>query len=144
MTVYQNISFGLTNIKEEMDEIDFDARAAARMIEILQKPQDVVRAINECVDKKKKLNMDKAYLRLIDLYEISLFTAKALMGMKLHEAGDPKAAAAQEIKKLEDEARRRQGEGRKERLHARRGLCPDEGRPAGARRAQDDARRRST
>ena len=38
MTVYQNISFGLTNIKEEMDEIDFDARAAARMIEILQKP----------------------------------------------------------------------------------------------------------
>ena len=26
MTVYQNISFGLTNIKEEMDEIDFDAR----------------------------------------------------------------------------------------------------------------------
>ena len=72
------------------------------MIEILQKPQDVVRAINECVDKKKKLNMDKAYLRLIDLYEISLFTAKALMGMKLHEAGDPKAAAAQEIKKLEE------------------------------------------
>ena len=102
MTVYQNISFGLTNIKEEMDEIDFDARAAARMIEILQKPQDVVRAINECVDKKKMLNMDKAYLRLIDLYEISLFTAKALMGMKLHEAGDPKAAAAQEIKKLEE------------------------------------------
>ena len=102
MTVYQNISFGLTNIKEEMDEIDFDARAAARMIEILQKPQDVVRAINECVDKKKKLNMDKAYLRLIDLYEISLFTAKALMDMKLHEAGDPKAAAAQEIKKLEE------------------------------------------
>ena len=102
MTVYQNISFGLTNIKEEMDEIDFDARAAARMIEILQKPQDVVRAINECVDKKKKLNMDKAYLRLIDLYEISLFTAKALMGMKLHEAGDPKAAAEQEIKKLEE------------------------------------------
>ena len=98
MTVYQNISFGLTNLKEEMDEIDFDARAAARMIEILQKPQDVVRAINECVDKKKKLNMDKAYLRLIDLYEISLFTAKALMDMKLHEAGDPKAAAAQEIK----------------------------------------------
>ncbi|MFR5795651.1 MAG: ABC transporter ATP-binding protein, partial [Christensenellales bacterium] len=46
--------------------------------------------------------MDKAYLRLIDLYEISLFTAKALMGMKLHEAGDPKAAAAQEIKKLEE------------------------------------------
>ncbi|MDO5299370.1 MAG: ABC transporter ATP-binding protein [Clostridia bacterium] len=101
MTVYQNISFGLTNVKEEMDEIDFEARTAARMIEILQKPQDVVRAIRECVDKKKKLDVNKAHLRLIDLYEISLFTAKTLMAMKLHEVSDPAAAAAQETKKLE-------------------------------------------
>ena len=102
MTVYQNISFGLTNIKEEMDEINFEARAAARMIEILQKPQDVVRAIQECVDKKKKLSAEKAQLRLIDLYEVSQFTAKALMAMKLHEANDVKTAAAQEIKKLQE------------------------------------------
>ena len=102
MTVYQNISFGLTNIKEEMDEISFEARAAARMIEILQKPQDVVRVIQECVDKKKKLSVEKAQLRLIDFYEVSQFTAKALMAMKLHEANDVKAAAAQEIKKLQD------------------------------------------
>ena len=40
--------------------------------------------------------MDKAYLRLIDLYEISLFTAKTLMGMKLHEAGDPAYAVIDE------------------------------------------------
>ncbi len=52
MTVYQNISFGLTNIKEEMDEIDFDARAAARL-KFCKKPQDVVRAINECVTKRR-------------------------------------------------------------------------------------------
>ena len=101
MTVYQNISFGLTNVKEEMDVIDFEARTAARMIELLKKPQDIARAINECVDKKKKLDVTKAQLRLIDLYEISMFTAKALMGMKLHEASDVNAAAAQEIRKLE-------------------------------------------
>ena len=44
------------DIKEEMDEIDFEARTAARMIEILEKPQDVVRVLNECVDKKQKPN----------------------------------------------------------------------------------------
>ena len=64
--------------------------------------------------------MDKAYLRLIDLYEISLFTAKALMGMKLHEAGD--RACRRGRSKSWRRARRRQGEGRKERLYPRRGL----------------------
>ena len=101
MTVYQNISFGLTNIKEEMDEIDFEARTAMRMVEILAKPQDLVRAIRECIDKKQKLNMQKAILRLIDLFEISQYTAKALMGMKLHEAADPAATAKKEQEKLQ-------------------------------------------
>ena len=82
MTVYQNISFGLTNIKEEMDSVSFEARTAARMIEILKKPQDVVRAIQDCVDKKKKLSAEKVQLRLIDLYEISQFTAKTIMAKR--------------------------------------------------------------
>gem|GEM_PF-3855994 len=30
MTVYQNISFGLSNIKEEMPKISFEAKNAAR------------------------------------------------------------------------------------------------------------------
>ena len=42
MTVYDNIAFGLSNIKGEMAKIDFDARNAARLIEILKKPEDVV------------------------------------------------------------------------------------------------------
>ena len=102
MTVYQNISFGLTNVKEEMDEIDFEARTAARMIGILDKPQELVRAIRECVDKKKKLDMQKVMLRLIDLYEISQYTAKALFAMKLHEAKSPEEAAKQEQAKLSE------------------------------------------
>ena len=102
MTVYQNISFGLTNVKEEMDEIDFEARTAARMIEILDKPQELVRAIRECVDKKKKLDMQKVMLRLIDLYEISQYTAKALFAMKLHEAQSAEEAAKREQAKLRE------------------------------------------
>ena len=36
-----------------MDSVSFEARTAARMIEILKKPKDVVRAIQGCVDKKR-------------------------------------------------------------------------------------------
>ena len=43
MTVYENISFGLTNVKEEMDKIDFDVREKQTLIEILKKPIDVVK-----------------------------------------------------------------------------------------------------
>ncbi|MBR2600130.1 MAG: ATP-binding cassette domain-containing protein [Erysipelotrichaceae bacterium] len=51
MTVYQNISFGLTNIKEEMDEIDFTARTNNRLAEILAKPEEVVKIVEECTTR---------------------------------------------------------------------------------------------
>ncbi len=100
MTVYQNISFGLTNVKEEMDEIDFEARTANRLLEILQKPQEVVRAVRECYDKRGKLNTAKALLRLIDLYEISQYSAKALLALKLEASPDAQGAAARERDRL--------------------------------------------
>ena len=56
MTVYQNISFGLTNIKEEMDEIDFTARTNNRLAEILAKPEEVVKIVEECYDKNGKID----------------------------------------------------------------------------------------
>ena len=42
MTVYENISFGLSNIKEEMPKVDFEAKNTARLAEILSNPQEVV------------------------------------------------------------------------------------------------------
>lgn len=36
MTVYENISFGLSNVKEPMAKIDFEAKNAARLAEILK------------------------------------------------------------------------------------------------------------
>jgi ABC-type Fe3+/spermidine/putrescine transport system ATPase subunit len=45
MTVYQNISFGLTNVKEEMNTVDFEARNNDRLAQILSKPEDVVKII---------------------------------------------------------------------------------------------------
>ena len=60
MTVYQNISFGLSNIKEELPKFDPDASRAATLLRVLQKPDDVVKTIVECVDKKGKLDVNKA------------------------------------------------------------------------------------
>ena len=76
MTVYENISFGLTNVKEPLPVINFEAKTASQLLKALQRPKDVARTINECYDKKGKLDENKAIIKLIDAYEISQYTAK--------------------------------------------------------------------
>ncbi len=88
MTVYENISFGLTNVKEALPVIDFDARTSAQLIKALQRPADIARIVNECYDKKGKLDEKKALVKLIDTYEISQFSAKKLLSYNLHKSAD--------------------------------------------------------
>ena len=101
MTVYQNISFGLSNIKEELPKFDPDASRAATLLRVLQKPDDVVKTIVECVDKKGKLDVNKAQIKLIDRYEISIYAAKTLMSYKLHESMEPGTMAQARRPELE-------------------------------------------
>ena len=103
MTVYENISFGLTNVKEEMDKIDFDVREKQTLIEILKKPIDVVKTIKECYDKKGKLDNKKVIVKLIDRYSISQYTAKKLFEMGLYKTDDYDSKAKTESDKLEKE-----------------------------------------
>ncbi|MCD8254447.1 MAG: ABC transporter ATP-binding protein [Oscillospiraceae bacterium] len=88
MTVYQNISFGLTNIKEPMPKIDFEAKNAARLAEILKNPAEVVRVLDECRDKNGKLDEKKAQIKLIDNFTISIYTAKRLLDYHLERGSD--------------------------------------------------------
>ncbi len=88
MTVYQNISFGLSNIKEEMPKVDFEAKNSARLAEILRSPEDVVKVLEECRDKKGSLDEKKAVIRLIDAFTISQYTAKKLFGYHLEQNKD--------------------------------------------------------
>ncbi len=88
MTVYENISFGLTNVNEEMPMIDVESRANAALIKALSRPQEVRKLIEECYDKKGKLDEKKALIKLIDRYEISMMSAKKLLGYKLHTSND--------------------------------------------------------
>ncbi len=111
MTVYQNIAFGLANIKEEMPKVDFEARNNARLGEILSNPAEVVKVLEECRDKNGKLDEKKAIIKLIDAFTISQYTAKKLFGYHLEQGRDvsseaaalkEKAAGAQKNQSLND------------------------------------------
>ena len=88
MNVYDNIAFGLSNVKEPMPKVDFEAKNAARLAEILQKPDEVVKVLEECRDKNGKLDEKKAHLKLIDAFTISLFTAKKLFAYHVESGKD--------------------------------------------------------
>ena len=100
MTVYENISFGLTNVKEPLPVINFEGKVASQLLKALNRPNDVVKTINECYDKKGKLDENKAMIKLIDAYEISQYTAKKLLGYKLHTVSDVAAEAKKHVDDL--------------------------------------------
>ena len=88
MTVYENISFGLKNIKEPLPKVDFEAKNAARLAEILEQPAEVVRVLEECRDKKGRLDEKKACIKLIDAFTISQYTAKKLLSYHVESGRD--------------------------------------------------------
>ena len=100
MTVYDNISFGLSNIKEELPEYDFTAKKIAAFIEALKNPKELVKIITECTDKKDKLDLNKVYLKMIDNFTLSIYSAKELYGYKLQEQADVVTAVSQKVKEL--------------------------------------------
>jgi len=79
MTVYRNIAFGLTNIKKELPTYDFQAKKIASMIRILENPEALRTILAACTGKNGKLDEAQASLRLADAYEVSIYTAKALL-----------------------------------------------------------------
>lgn len=88
MTVYQNIAFGLNNIKEELPVKDFEAAKLASLIAALSNPKELFKVIEESKDKNGKIDENKVYLKLIDAFTISMFSAKELYGFKLKTAED--------------------------------------------------------
>ena len=93
MTVYQNISFGLSNIKDLLPKVSFPARVAKRVAEIVADYRKVIDLTNDCIDKKGNINKDKLYLKLIDTYTISMPAAKKIAGYELHKAANPQEVA---------------------------------------------------
>ena len=116
MTVYENISFGLKNIHEEMPVLDVPAKQAADMIRALSNGNKVKEVVEECRDKTGKLDENKAYVKLIDAFGISIYTAKELFGLGIHAASDPVAAAKTRLSEYENKLsvirKKHEGEGK--------------------------------
>ena len=108
MTVYQNIAFGLSNIKEPMPRIDFEAKNAARLAEILKNPAEVAKVVEECRDKKGRIDEKKAYIKLIDAFTISQYTAKKLYGYHLEDGRKDMSGEIAALQAKADAARRAQ------------------------------------
>lgn len=79
MTVYENISFGLKNIKEELPIYDFVIMNNNRMIEILNRVQEFKDVLKDYEDAEGKLDIQNAKLKVIDKYQISQYTASTLI-----------------------------------------------------------------
>ena len=101
MTVYDNISFGLKNIKEPLPKVDFEAKTAARLAELLQQPEEVVKVLEECRNKNGKLDDKKAQLKLIDAFTISIYTAKQLFSYHLEQSPDLSGQISSLLAKVE-------------------------------------------
>lgn len=102
MTVYQNIAFGLSNIKEEMPIYDFEYKNLTKFIKILKRPEELVNLIDESKDKNNKIDLNRAYLTLIDKYTLSMSATKTLFNYKLQEASDIQSAAKNKLDELRE------------------------------------------
>ena len=105
MTVYQNIAFGLSNVKEPMPKYDFEAKNAARLAELLSAPDDVRQVLDDCRDKDGKLDEKKAVLKLIDAFTLSQYTAKRLYDLHL-ESGKDCAGEAASLREKAEQAKK--------------------------------------
>ena len=100
MTVYQNIVFGLKNVKEEMEMFEWKLVRLHDYIEILGKPEKVVSLINDAKDKDGNIKMESAILKITDFFEVSYPTAKKVFKLGLEKEGaNIKGIAASEIEK---------------------------------------------
>lgn len=100
MTVYKNISFGLSNICEPLPVYNWEAKIAAQIAKILEKPAKIVSVIEESKDKNGKIDEEKALMKLIDTFEISMYSAKKIFGFGLHTSKDSTAIANGQAAKL--------------------------------------------
>ena len=116
MTVYENISFGLKNIHEEMPVLDVEAKRAGDIIRALQNGTKIKEIVEECRDKNGKLDENKAYVKLIDNYSLSIYTAKELFALGIHQSNDPdtqaKAKATEYEAKLSEIKEKLKSEGK--------------------------------
>lgn len=99
MTVYQNIAFGLKNIKDELPIIDYEYLTNKQIINVLNKWQTIIDIANDCTNKKQKINEERFLIKLISTYAISYKTAQRILKYNIHKMTNQ----LEEVKKIREE-----------------------------------------
>ncbi len=95
MTVYQNISFGLSNIKEMMPTVNQEAYALADQIKALKQPEALAEAIRENLDPKNTRHTLTAPVRPADPGEPGRGKSPAGFRDSPGGAADPRGSGGQ-------------------------------------------------
>ena len=101
MTVYKNITFGLQELRDEMPLICSDYLKYRALSKAVLNVVDIKKFLGYAVDKKGKVDKDKAYLFLIDGFKISMSSAKELFELRFYEKSDEECKALAEAKSKE-------------------------------------------
>lgn len=88
MTVQQNITFGLSNVKEEMPTRDEEAKLLSDEIRILTASKKLLELLEECRNKQGELDSKRAVLAIIDAFTVSHFTAKKVFDKHYEKQGE--------------------------------------------------------
>ena len=102
MTVQENISFGLQNVKDVLPKVDFETKVSADLARCLEKPEEVKRLTEECKDRNGKIDEKRCLIKLIDYFTISMPTAKKLYAYHLEEGKDVREELAVLKKKVQE------------------------------------------
>lgn len=101
MTVYQNITMGLQELKGNFPVIDSDYIRYNRLAEIVFKIAEIKKYYSYSLDKHKKVVKDKVLLFIIDGFKISLNSAKEVFALNYYGLTDEQCLAVAEAKKQE-------------------------------------------
>lgn len=99
MTVYQNIAFGLKNIKDELPIIDYEYLTNNQIINALNKWQTIIDIASDCTNKNQKINEERFLIKLISTYAISYKTAQRILKYNIHKMTNQ----LEEVKKIREE-----------------------------------------
>lgn len=93
MTVYKNIMFGLSNVKEEMVVHASEYERLVKLSNVVKEVSKIKEAHTLSIDRDGKSDIKKELLSLIDSFTISMTSAKELASLKLYSLSDEEAVS---------------------------------------------------
>ena len=101
MTVYKNITFGLQELHDNLPLINSEYLKYKSLAKAVTNVKDIMKFLGYSIDKKGKVDKNKAYLYLIDGFKISMSAAKELYAIGFDGLDDEAAISLAKTKSEE-------------------------------------------